>query len=171
MPRHEDHPVVVARLRAGVSRTALAREIGVDRSTIAAIEEGRTKTLSLDTATRIDRALRLQPGTIAASMAVWHAQPGLSSRLSLQARAVLNRPAASVGATYSSFEAWRSVIAATPTAFASLLGVNVATVSRYERGVRRNGMPDTLASALMQRLDLSPQYVQALRGLPPCEDD
>ena len=170
MPRHEDHPVVIARLRAGVSCSALAREVGVDRSTIAAIEEGRTRSLSLDTALRIDRALKLRPGTISDEMGRWHADPRSSPRLTLEARAVLNMQAQNVGHLYANFKAWRLKIAPTPTAFASLLGVNAATVQRYENGIRQSGMPDTLASALMVKLDLTPQYVQALRVLPPSDE-
>ena len=167
MPRIEDHPVVLARLRAGVSRSALAEQLGVTRSTIAAIEEGRTQSPTEQTLLHIDRALRLRPGTLATAMASWRAErDGRAVKLTLEARAILSRSASEV-ARYPSFAAWRAKIAPTRTAFASLLGLNHSTLYRYEEGSRVNGMPDTIAHALLARLEISPEYLMALKKLPP----
>ena len=167
MPRIEDHPLVLARLRAGVSRVDLAGMLGVNRSTIAAIEEGRTQAPSEATLLHLDRALHLRPGTLTSEMSRWHAERnGHVVKLTLEARAILSRGPEEVR-RYVSFRAWREKIAPTSAAFASLLGMNHTTVSRYENGVRVNGMPDSLAHALMSKLEMGPDYMVALKKLPP----
>lgn len=167
MPRIDDHPVVMARLQAGVSRVALADALGVNRSTIAAIEEGRTQAPTEATLLHMDRALGLRPGTLNTRMSTWRAdRVGQPVKLTLEARAILSRGPDEV-ARYDSFSAWRAKIAPTATAFSSLLGMNHTVVARYENGIRVKGMPDMLAHALMAKLEVTPEYLQALKRLPP----
>jgi len=167
MPSIDDHPVFLARLAAGVSRSRLAAQLEVNRSTIAAIEEGRTQAPTEQTLLHIDRALNLRPGTLSTQMATWRAKREVDPvKLTLAARAILSLPAGEV-LRYSSFRQWRQKIAPTRTAFASLLGMNHTTVSRYEEGIRTKGMPETLAHALLSKLGVSPEYLLALKKLPP----
>lgn len=165
MPRLEDHPVVIARLYVGMSRSRLAEEIGVTRSTIAAIEEGRTMNPTDTVLLNIDRALHLRPGTLTLRMSEWKAAHPITPLLSLQARAILSQKASDV-VRFGSFEGWMLKIAPTATAFASLTGCNHTTINRYVNGIRVK-FPDTIATALMTKLNLSPEYLRALAALPP----
>lgn len=170
MPRIDDHPLVLARLKANVSRSELGRKIGVNRTTLAAIEEGRTQTPSEATLLQIDRVLFLQPGTLLQRIEVWKRErrnmlPGMP----LQARALLSQPASDVH-KFSSFRQWRQVFAPTPNAFASMLGINHSTVTRYESGIRYKSFPDSLATALLTVFGISTDYLLELRKLPPSDD-
>lgn len=168
-PRANDHPLRLARLRRGVSVAALASSAEVNRTTLDAIEEGRTRKPASDTLQAIERALDLPEGFLAPRIAAWHTQQaGSQARLSMKARATLGlRP--NQLQQYSSFQAWRREIAASPTAFASLVGVPRATVAEYERG-SRDGFPQTLASAIIRAFDVSDEYLMALEVLEPNDE-
>lgn len=169
-PRASDHPLRLARLRRGVSVSALAERAEVNRTTLDAIEEGRTRKPSPETLAAIERALDLPETFLASSIAQWHArQAGSQQRLSLRARAMLGLKPNQLQ-QYKSFQAWRRELADSPTAFASLVGVPRATVADYERGNRERGFPPTLSSAIMRAFDVSDEYVLALEMLDPNDE-
>lgn len=170
MPRIDSHPLYLLRLRAGISRSALADRIGVTRQTIAAIEEGRTNHPTPQTLQQIDRVLGVRPGTLTHQMEVWRrARAAAGVQLSLMQRAMLSQPAADVK-RFRSFADWRARFAPNPTAFASMLGLNHTVVARYEQGIREKGMPDTLAHALLTVLGVREDYLVALKQLEPNHD-
>lgn len=168
MPKHPDHPVLLLRVRRGFSRVELAEKAGVTRASIAQIEDGRVQSPKPSTLTRIAIALNIRPAQLENLLATWQGRQSPIARLDNRGRAILNLTPAGVR-NFSSFEAWRRNLAPNPTAFASLLGTNRETVAGYEHGVRVNGMPTTLATALL-RLGISDEYLTALRSLPPGED-
>jgi transcriptional regulator with XRE-family HTH domain len=168
MPRLDNHPLVLARLSAGRSVIDLAAEIGVGRSAIVAIEDGRTQNPSVKTMLSIDRALNLRPGTLHQRMKEFIAEEfSRPPSVSLRARAVLNQTPAAVQHDYESFAAWRLQISPNRSSFATLLLTNKDKIQLYEDGIRTKGMPDALATALLQRLGISHQYLLALKSLPP----
>jgi len=168
-PRLDDNPLRLARVRAGVPQATLAKQIGVSRSTLQAIEEGRTREPSRKLLWQLDNACGLATGTLEGQLQRWHANRSPLDRLTARQRAVLDLPAAGV-ARYASFVAWRRELASSPTAFASLIGVDRAKVSAYENGIRVNGMPDTLATALVNALGISDAYLVELQRLEPSDD-
>lgn len=169
MPSFDDNPLRLARLRAGVPLTQLAKTVGASRSTLNAIEEGRTKHPSPALCDAIDVELGRPPAALARELDRWHRARDPLSTLSNRGRAVLTQAPAEV-AKYRSFVHWRRELADTPTAFASLLGIDRAKVSAYENGIRVNGMPQTLASALVTKLKISDQYLLELQRLEPNDD-
>lgn len=170
MPTMKDHPIYLARLRTGISMQQLAIASGVHRSTIAAIEEGRTTAPTDQVLVDLDTALGLPVGTLAAQVQVWNAKRGdRGPQLSLRAAATLSLSPRAVS-QYRSFEHWRRDIASSPTAMASLLGLPRSTVANYERGIRVRGMPDTVSSALVRVLGIDNDYLLALQRLEPSDD-
>lgn len=170
MPKILDHPLTLARERAGIGQRELAQLVGRDRSTIAAIEEARTQTPDGVTVQKIEEALRLAPGQLASQIALWRTQRAAQGpQLSPQARVVLEQSPFWVS-EQRSFRSWREKISPSPTAFSSMLGVNRALVANYERGIRVDGMPAGLAHALMTVLGIDNDYLVALKRLPPMED-
>jgi transcriptional regulator with XRE-family HTH domain len=168
MPRLDNHPLVLARLSVGMSVIDLAEEIGVGRSAIVAIEDGRTQSPSTRTMLSIDRALKLRPGTLQQRMKEFVAeQLAHPPAVSLRALAILNQPTSSVARDYPSFAAWRLQISPNRSSFATLLLTNKDKIQMYEDGIRVKGMPDALATALLQRLGISHEYLLALKRLPP----
>lgn len=165
MARYEDHPLRLLRLRAGVSQTELARRTGLNRSSVAAIEEGRTRQPSEHTVLLIAGALKTHPEALRAALEGWDDAPHPLD-LSNKARMVLSLPHTQV-AQYRSFRAWREDISPSPTSFATLLGLPRPTVANYERGIRVNGFPRTLATAILQTLNVSNDYLLALEKLEP----
>lgn len=169
-PRQSDNPLRLARVRAGVPQATLAKDLGVSRSTLQAIEEGRTREPSRTLLWRLDNACGLPTGTLEGQLQRWHATRTPLDRLTHRQRAILDLPASAITRDYDSFVAWRRELASSPTAFASLIGVDRAKVSAYESGIRVNGMPDTLATALVQALGISDAYLVALQRLEPSDD-
>lgn len=169
MPVQNDNPLRLARIRADIPLSKLAEAVGANRSTLVAIEEGRTKSPSRALLWELDNALSLPAGTLDGQLQFWHRHRDPLGMLTARARAVLAEPPAAV-ARYRSFVHWRRELAASPTAFASLLGVDRAKVAEYENGVRVNGMPDTLASALVNRLGISNAYLVELAKLEPNDE-
>lgn len=167
MPKITDHPLRLARIRAGMGQTKLADVIGVHRSTIAAIEEGRTNDPEPTTIEAIETALQLPATTLARQLALWQiARINQAPQLGPVANAVLHAPVSHVE-EYPSFVDWRRRISPSPTAFASTLGINRAVVANYERGLRRHGMPEVMQHAILARLGVSTDYLIALTELPP----
>jgi predicted transcriptional regulator len=73
-----------------------------------------------------------------------------------------------LGQYYKSFKQWRSEIAKTPTALASMLRINPAVVARYEGG-RLSGFPELLSRQLLEAFKpygMTPEYVLELEKLP-----
>lgn len=163
MPRKLDHPLRLARQRADVTQTGLARDIGVSRGAITAIEEGRNRMPKASTRDAIEQRLGLEHGTLRADLLAWLAQEE-DVALSVQARAVLQLSPTHVR-HYPTFKAWREQIVDTPTGFASLLRLNVGVLTRYEDGGNRDGMSDRLAGALLNVLGISEEYLAALQSL------
>ena len=164
MPRKLDHPIRLARIRAGVSQSALARDIGVNRSAVTAIEEGRVRMPRPETRNAIEQRLGLKTGQLRSDLLEWGARQD-NVALSTRARAVLALEPRHIGA-YASFSSWRSQIVESPTAFASLLRVNADVVARYEAGRNKGGMSDRLAGAIVAVLGVSDEYLGAVQKLP-----
>lgn len=164
MPRKLDHPLRLARIRAGVSQSALARDIGVNRSAVTAIEEGRVRMPKPETRNAIEQRLGLKTGQLRSELLEWSARQE-NVALSTRARAVLALSPTHVLA-YTSFTAWRSQLVESPTGFASLLRVNSDVVTRYEGGRNKGGMSDRLAGAIVNVLGVSDEYLGALQQLP-----
>lgn len=169
MPSFDDNPLRLARLRAGVPLTQLAKNVGASRSTLNAIEEGRTKHPANVLCDRIDLQLHRPTATLSSELDAWHRNRDPRDALGLRARAVLQQAPSEV-AKYRSFVHWRQEFASSPTAFASLLGVDRAKVADYENGIRVNGMPQTLSSALLVKLRISDAYLLELQRLEPNDE-
>ena len=171
MPTVRDHPLYLARIRAGVGQKQLADAVGMNRSSIAAIEEGRTSTPTPGAVEAIEAKLGMFPRTLQPALDAWAAKRAANGPvLTPLATAVLREAPAGLNARYASFVHWRSQIAPSPTAFASMLNVNRAVVAKYEQGIRSRGMPDTLSHALVSVLGITNDYLLALQQLPPSED-
>lgn len=170
MPRIDDHPLRLARVRAGVGQIALAREAGINRSTISSIEENRTVSPAPETLSSIERVLNIPQGSLETALAQWHISRKLQGPQLTRAAQLLLDQRPTVIATFSSFVAWRRKISPSPTSFASMLGVNRQVIVGYERGIRVNGMPDPLTHALMTVLGVNADYLKVLQQLPPSED-
>jgi transcriptional regulator with XRE-family HTH domain len=162
--RRLDHPLRLARQRAAVSQSQLARDLGIARGTVTAIEEGRTRMPLPETRTAIEKRLKMQPGSLRNELVAWLAKEE-KVELSTRARATLQLEPRHI-AHYTSFRHWRSQVVDSATGFASLLRVNEDVVAGYEKGLRTRGMPDSLAGALMNVLGVSPEYLAAVQKLP-----
>jgi transcriptional regulator with XRE-family HTH domain len=164
MPNYDSHPLRLLRRRHGLEMKELARLAGVSRATVSQIEEGRTKKPNVRVVEVLSRMSGVSVDELLQRVEVWRGK-GSDELLPRRGAAVLNLPAAAVGELYSSFGAWRSEFSDNPTHFASILRINRMTVAKYERGEFVGGMPDSLAHALVKRLGLSDEYVDALGGL------
>jgi len=163
-PRWTNHPLRVARQRAGVSQSGLARDAGVTRSTVTAIEQGRTRIPKPSTLVAFAKIVKMTPDKLRTEIVAWGAQES-EVALSKLAAATLTLDATHIKA-YRSFAHWRAQIVDSPTAMAVLLRINSDVVLRYEQGRDLRGMSDRLAGALMNNLGLSSAYVEALQKLP-----
>lgn len=164
MPIDISHPLVRARVAAGMGAAELARETGLHRSTISAIEEGRSREVTPDVAVDIDRALGRARGTLAAEMAEYNTR-GHKLVPSVQQRSILLMSPTQLHIRFTTFSQWREIFAPTPTSFASLLRVNRAVVDAYESGRRKRGMSQALTHAIMDYLEVPYEYVLALGEL------
>lgn len=160
MPVSDDNPVRWHRLAAGLTQIELARLAGVTRATIAQIEEGRVRSVNDAVLAILAERTGMSVAVLEAEFTAWREGPptGFSGR-ALKALAL----APEVVESYTSFQQWRGDIAASMTAFASLLRVPRSTVAKYER--EGGPMPSSLYYALVNRLGLSEAYAHAVRGL------
>jgi transcriptional regulator with XRE-family HTH domain len=169
MPAFDDNPLRLARRTAGIPLTTLAQDLGVNRSTLTAIEEGRTKHPSRALLNKLDAALHLPDNTLVFQLDAWQRARDPRDRLTVHQLEVLRQAPAEV-AKYRSFVHWRRELAASPTAFASLIGVDRMKVAEYENGIRVNGMPQTLAHAIIDKLGVSSAYLLELERLEPNDE-
>jgi len=165
--RINNHPIRLARLQLGISQVELAKRAGVNRAAVTAIEDGRTKTPSdailapLVTGLGITaEELREQCKQFASAPLEIEAPPAVANLMLI--------PPYTLGQYYKSFRQWRSDVAKTPTALASMLRVNPAVVSRYEAG-EMNAFPEVLSRKLLEAFKpygMSVDYVVELEKLP-----
>jgi transcriptional regulator with XRE-family HTH domain len=166
MPKQVSHPVVQSRILRGLSQTDVAERAFISRSSLIAIEEGRTRTLKKQTAIDLERVLLMPVGALQSAMDRWFAERNPRDGVTNAGRALLGATPSAL-AYYETFRNWRKLIAPSVTAFASLIGVNRALVDGYEKGIRDNGMSVTLMHHIQTALQLSPEYVRALSELEP----
>lgn len=174
MPKINDNPIRLHRLRAGnMGQKALAERSGLARSTIVAIEEGRTREPEDATLADIAEVLGVAPGRLKAEMAAWNTRRAQTMpELSPRAAAILRLSPSEVTRSFTSFAAWREQVAGSAVAFAQMLGLNHSTLTAYERGIRRRpGIPPVIASKIMDRLGVDIDYVIALQGLQPQDEE
>lgn len=167
MPRQNDHPLVALRAQHGWGLTALSKASGVNRNTLIAIEEGRTRSLSQPVRNGLEAALSLPVGQLQRDVDAWFKGRSPRDQLTNRARAILSLPVTAIDGNYDTFKQWRQDIAPSITAFASLLGVNRGLVSEYEKGVRTGDMTVNLMHRIESALGVSHAYVVALAELEP----
>lgn len=164
MPNYDSHPLRLLRRRHGLEMKELARLAGVSRATVSQIEEGRTKKPNVRVVAVLSRLSGVSVDELLERVDAWRSKES-AELLPRRGLAVLNLPADALPGLYDSFGAWRGEFSDNPTHFASILRINRMTVAKYERGEFVGGMPDSLAYALVARLGLSDEYVDALGGL------
>lgn len=170
MAKFPDHPLVVARTRAGLSQSELARRAGLSRLTVSKIENAATRTLERETAVRLEGALgRSLDDLLQHQINGWFAHLNPAHHLSAAQRSMLHLSPEGLAERFSSFRGWRQTIAPSVEFFTALIQVHRRTVEDYEKGIRVNGMPSTLAHGLL-RLGISDEYLTMLRRLPPTEE-
>lgn len=165
--RINNHPVRLARLQLGISQVELAKKAGVNRAAVTAIEDGRTKnpsdTILLPLAAGLGitiEDLRIQCKEFASAPIEIEAPPAVQNLMII--------PPYTLSQYYKSFKQWRSEIAKTPTALASMLRVNPAVVSRYESG-EMQAFPEVLSRKLLEAFKpygMSADYIVELEKLP-----
>lgn len=152
----------------GLEMVELARLAGVSRATVSQIEEGRTKKPNQKVVNVLARMSGASPSELYEKVETWRNQQA-EEVLPARWKALLSLPAAALADFYPSFQDWRMELSENPTHFASVLKINRLTVSKYERDQFVGGMPDTLAHALVSRLGITEDYLEALENLPPCQ--
>lgn len=167
MARIADHPLRIARLRANISQEQLAKRAGVQRSAISAIEDGRTKRPTDRLIGVIAPLVSLSADELTAEIQSWLDRP-IEAPLKPSAMNLMLIPPYLLGQYYRSFQSWRSEIAPTATAFASMLRMNPATIRDYESG-KLLTLPDSLARQMLRAFEkhgFTPEYLAALEALP-----
>lgn len=167
MARIADHPLRIARLRAGITQDALARRAGVQRSAISAIEDGRTKKPTERLIAAIAPLVGVSAAELEGEIQAWLDKP-IEAPLRPSAQNLMVIPPYTLGQYYRSFQEWRREIAPTPTALASMLRINPATIRDYENG-KLQTLPDSLARQMLKAFEqygFSPEYLAALEALP-----
>ena len=164
MARIADHPLRIARLKAGLSQLELAKRAGVQRSAVSAIEDGRTQKPTERLIATLANILGMESSELEGDIAAWISKP-LNPTLKPAAENLMLIPPYTLAQYYRSFAQWRAEIAQTQTAFASMLRINPAIVRDYENG-KLQRMPDGLSGKLLEAFKLSPEYLVALEGLP-----
>lgn len=167
LARVVDHPVRLWRLRCGLSQVELAGLAGVVRSAVTAVEDGRTKRPDDRILGVLAARLGVGVGELRDGVAEWVARP-LVVDVKPAVAALMSVPPYVLSQYYGSFRQWRLEVASSPTAFASLLRVNPAVVSRWESG-ELDRFPEVLSRKLVEafgRFGLSPEYVVELEKLP-----
>jgi transcriptional regulator with XRE-family HTH domain len=166
-----DHPLRVARVRAGLTVQQLADLSGVSRGTINALEKGRIKVPRQEIVDVLATRNRVRPEWLRERCDNWtyKHQVGteenlrtLAESLSGKARAVLSMHPDMIN-RYSSFAQWRRDIEPQAGRFASLLGLSTSTLRRFERF--EIPMPKPLEKALAQGLKVQPDYMEALKRI------
>lgn len=94
----------------------------------------------------------------------WLSNPQLTN-LTPAAKNLLEVPPYVLNQYYPTFATWRKELAKTPTAFASMLRINPATVRDYESG-KTQTMPDVMSGRLLTVVGISAEYLVELEGLP-----
>lgn len=166
MARIADHPLRIARLKAGLSQQSLATKAGVQRSAVSAIEDGRTRMPTERLIGTIAAILDIEAKTLRQEIEAWLEKP-ITPSLKPSAKNLLEIPPYVLGQYYQSFAQWRSELAPTQTAFASMLRINPAIVRDYENG-KYKSMPDGLSAKMLKAFEahgFSPEYLVALEGL------
>lgn len=166
MPKQNSHPVVKHRARLGLGQSATAHAATMARSALTAIEEGRTRNPSPATLKELEFVFGLPVGSLGREIDDWFATRTISEQLTNGARATLALRPNQLG-DFETFQNWRYRIAPSPTAFASLIGVNRALVAQYEQGIRENGMSVQLMHHIQEALGVSHEYTVALANLEP----
>lgn len=161
MPVQNDHPLRIARLRAGMTQVELASEAHVARPLISAMEEGRILTANRTVLTVLARRTGTTPEALDEAFQAWLAAP---PRLSTSAEYTLALDPYYVS-RYNDFATWMQDIGRNATRFASELRLPRNTVAAYAEG-KTEKFPMALRKALMFRLHLTPQYIEALEKLP-----
>lgn len=164
MARIADHPLRIARLKAGLSQLELAKRAGVQRSAVSAIEDGRTRRPTERLIGTLANHLGMSATELESEIEAWLTRP-LSPALKPAAENLMLIPPYTLPQYYKTFKQWRAEIAPTQTAFASMLRMNPAIVRDYENG-KLQRMPDGLSAKLMEAFKLDPEYLVALEGLP-----
>lgn len=161
MPTVDNHPIRLARLRAGLTQGQLAFEAGVNRSAICQIEEGRTKRINARVLEVLGEYIGERPDSLNDRYERWRGLPG-AHRLDARARNALQLPTDFLK-QYKSFRHWRGDIAPSATALASMLKVNRTQLVKFEDG--EIPMPKTVYAALAREFDLTDEYLNALMEL------
>jgi transcriptional regulator with XRE-family HTH domain len=166
-PTTLDHPIRLLRIRKDINQSQLARMTGISRSTLIAIEDGRTREPSVETLDNLSRVL--DTSNLGEQLAIWNQsrEGSVFECLPEEVREVLALSPDELAEQFTSFQHWRVAISPTVLAFARLLGINHAHVSQYESGSRVRGAPFPIASAIATRLRVTDAYLVALEGLPP----
>lgn len=163
MPAIDTHPLRLARLAGGVSQVQLAEKAGVTRGAIAAMEEGRTKKPNTKVVEALAQLTGKEASALLAQFLYWRDGDVLNTLSQRATFAISLDPI--ILARYKSFRQWREDVAPNPTAFASLLRVSRVTVVKYERD--GGAFPKPLYSALIRRLNMTPDQIQVLTELEP----
>lgn len=167
----DEHPLRIARIRAGLTAERLGELSGVSRGTVNALEQGRIKTPRPELVAVLAEKNFVTPAALQGFYDRWltafeaRSEGALSrveGELSARARAVLALPPEVVG-RYGSFGAWRRDVFPSVAGFASLLMLSATTLRRFEAG--DISMPKPLIRALTRVLRLSDEYVGALMRL------
>lgn len=166
MARIADHPLRLARIKAGLSQQVLADRAGVQRSAVSAIEDGRTKRPTEKLLAVLGPALGVDGETLREEIEAWLLKPTIPA-LRPSAKNLLAIPPYVLGQYYQTFTQWRREIAPTQTAFASMLRVNPAIIRKYENGTL-NRLPDGISSQMLRMFEpfgFSAEYLLALEAL------
>ena len=164
MARITDHPIRLARLKAGLSQNKLASMASIQRSALTAIEDGRTKRPTAQLVGTLAAIFDIPATELEKEIETWLSKP-LTPNLKPSAKNLLEIPPYVLSQYYRSFAQWRSEIAPTQTAFASMLRLNPAIVRDYENG-KYLKMPDGLSGKMLEAFGLDGEYLVALEGLP-----
>jgi len=165
-----DNPLRLARIAAGLSMPRLSELSGVNKSTISMIEAGRTRDPSPETLEALAAQLpQMTPASLNAQLHDWQNRRRRAlTELTPEGRRVLRMTPEQVRETFTTFQGWRSQLAPTPTAFATMLGIHHNITNEYERGIRATqGLPRGMQGPLMSVLGLSGEYLRVLSELPP----
>jgi transcriptional regulator with XRE-family HTH domain len=167
MARIPNHPIRLARLQLGLSQVQLAKSAGVNRAAITAIEDGRTKRPSQAIVSVLATGLGIEAKTLVEDVESFMQSP-LTVQVPPAVENLMLIPPYTLSQYYKSFKQWRTEIAKTPTALASMLRINPAVVARYEAG-RLSGFPELLSRQLLEAFKpygMTTDYVLELEKLP-----
>ncbi len=167
MARIADHPLRIARIKAKLSQQELANRAGVQRSAISAIEDGRTKRPTERLTATIANILGIDQQSLNDEITAWANKP-IRPSLRPAAQNLMLIPPYTLAQYYRTFAQWRSEIAPTQTAFASMLRINPAIIRDYENS-KLQSLPDGLSGKMIEAFEpygFTAEYLTALEGLP-----